>query len=62
MQERTGKQLAMFPATDNASGILRTFNKCGEGRVVLFKIIVSTDVVDKIYAARLVETGRDKDN
>lgn len=52
----------MFPATDNASGILRTFNKCGEDRGVLFKIIVSTDAVDKIYAARFVETGRDKDN
>lgn len=43
------KQLAMFPATDNTSGILRTFNKCGGGRRVLFKIIVSTDAVDKIY-------------
>lgn len=43
------KQLAMFPAADNTSGILRTFNKCGGGWRVLFKIIVSTDAVDKIY-------------
>lgn len=43
------KQLAMFPVTDNTSGILRTFNKCGAGRRVLFKIIVSTGAVDKIY-------------
>lgn len=43
------KQLAMFPVADNTSGILRTFNKCGAGRRVLFKIIVSTGAVDKIY-------------
>jgi len=42
----------MFPATDNTSGILRTFNKCGQGRRVLFKIIVSSGAVDKIYARR----------
>lgn len=43
----------MFPAADNASGIPRTFNKCrGRATRVLFKIIVSAVVVDKIYARR----------